>query len=115
MLIPLFLICGVADVKMMTGVVSLLSTGSALPSKHFLFLEEVALPEATINIIIAGKSGLIISVAKPLNEAVSLEGFIIYLFFYKSFIGVSPLPSWSKCDFRAFGAEQEIIYQAWME
>lgn len=36
--------------------------------------------------------------------------FIIF-FFYKSFIGVSLLSSWSKCDFRAFGAEREIIYQ----
>lgn len=62
LIIPLFFICGVADVKMVTGVVSLLSTGSASPSKHlllhlnFLFLEEVALVEATFNIIIAGKS-----------------------------------------------------------
>lgn len=90
LLIPLFLICGVADVKMMTGVVSLPSTGSALPSKHFLFLEEVALPEATINIIIAGKSGLIISVAKPLNEAVSLEGFIISFFFINPLLACHP-------------------------
>lgn len=48
---------------MVTGVVSLLSTGSASPSKHlllhlnFLFLEEVALVGGTFNIIIAGKSG----------------------------------------------------------
>lgn len=37
---------------------------------------------------------------------------VIYIFFLsKSFIGVSLLSSWSKCDFRAFGAEREIIYQ----
>lgn len=49
---PIFsFICGVANVKLVTGVGSL-STGSAPPSKHwllhlnFLFLEEVALPEA---------------------------------------------------------------------
>lgn len=63
------------------------------PLLIFLFLEEVALAEATIHIIIAGNSSFYEFQFKPLNEAVSLEGCIYYFFFF-----INPLLACRSCQ-----------------